>query len=231
MISPKLWNIGEESKTFDFEKWIKNKIFVCTMNFLSKLNFQTWFPQKYHMEQNLFHISYSFLIHLFLTISPKYSSFRFKIFKNYLKKSFHSIIYNSTISQILIRLLINKLLLFLPFPLPPILTSILSKFSFEIYFHDAAGKSAHLVRCQSLIITGSLSRWITRFGLGQGSYTQEVFNLAYLSSPRRSCNSLVSVQGKGNMETYWLSDKVEATQVKLMEEQAVRPEGLLVTDI
>lgn len=42
---------------------------------------------------------------------------------------------------------------------------------------------------------------------------------------------LVWVKGKGNMETYWLSDKVEATQVKLMEEQAVRPEGLLVTDI
>lgn len=92
------------------------------------------------MEQNLFHISYSFLIHLFLTISPKYSSFRFKIFKNYLKKSFHSIIYNSTISQILIRLLINKLLLFLPFPLPPILTSILSKFSLEIYSTTQPGR-------------------------------------------------------------------------------------------
>ncbi|KOX70464.1 Soluble guanylate cyclase 89Da [Melipona quadrifasciata] len=36
-------------------------------------------------------------------------------------------------------------------------------------------------------------------------------------------------QGKGNMETYWLSDKV-ATDVKSTEQQA-KPEGLLVTDV
>lgn len=45
-------------------------------------------------------------------------------------------------------------------------------------------------------------------------------------------NSLVycPVQGKGNMETYWLSDKVD-TDGKSTEQQATKPEGLLVTDI
>ncbi|XP_043590603.1 soluble guanylate cyclase 89Da-like isoform X5 [Bombus pyrosoma] len=41
---------------------------------------------------------------------------------------------------------------------------------------------------------------------------------------------LVWVKGKGNMETYWLSDKVD-TDGKSTEQQATKPEGLLVTDI
>ncbi|KAK1134526.1 hypothetical protein K0M31_007308 [Melipona bicolor] len=52
------------------------------------------------------------------------------------------------------------------------------------------------------------------------------------SPPTVSYNSLVycSEQGKGNMETYWLSDKV-ATDVANSTEQQAKPEGLLVTDV
>lgn len=44
-------------------------------------------------------------------------------------------------------------------------------------------------------------------------------------------NSLVYsfTQGKGNMETYWLSDKVE-TDTKSTEKETTKP-GLLETDI
>ncbi|CAL7940160.1 unnamed protein product [Xylocopa violacea] len=41
---------------------------------------------------------------------------------------------------------------------------------------------------------------------------------------------LVWVKGKGNMETYWLYDNV-ATDVNPTAEEAIKPEGLLVTDI
>ncbi|XP_017791618.1 PREDICTED: soluble guanylate cyclase 89Da-like [Habropoda laboriosa] len=41
---------------------------------------------------------------------------------------------------------------------------------------------------------------------------------------------LVWVKGKGDMETYWLSDKLEAI-VKSTEEEATKSEGLLVTDV
>ncbi|XP_076659417.1 soluble guanylate cyclase 89Da-like [Halictus rubicundus] len=55
---------------------------------------------------------------------------------------------------------------------------------------------------------------------------------ALLPEDRYSIDSrgVVSVKGKGNMETYWLYDIAE-TNVQLAVEEATQPQGLLVTDI